>query len=125
MGTFSYSISLGDPAAERWVDVEALVDTGATYTMVPASLLRDLGIVPHTSRQFLLADGRAIEWQMGRSWVRLGDQQEITLFIFGDEGTSVLLGAYTLEAFGLSVDTVDQRLVPVPGLLMPLASNGG
>ena len=124
MGTFSYAISLGDPTAERLVGVEALVDTGATYTMVPASLLRDLGIVPHTSRQFLLADGRAIEWQMGRSWDRVGDQQEITLLIFGDDGTSMLLGAYTLEAFRLSVDPVDQHL-PIPGLLMPLASNSG
>ena len=120
MGTFSQTISIGDPQGEQWLEVDALVDTGATYTMVPGSLLQQLGVVPHTSRRFFLADGRAIERQMGRGWVRLDGQVEMTLLVLGDEG--VLLGAYTLEAFGMGVDPVNRRLVPVPGVLMAAAS---
>ncbi len=37
--------------------------------------------------------------------------------IFGPEGTTPLLGATTLQTFHLGVDPVEQRLVPVPGLL--------
>ncbi len=121
VGTFSQTISIGDPRGEQWLEVDALVDTGASYTMVPGSLLQQLGVVPHTSRRFFLADGRAIERQMGRGWVRLDGQMEMTLLVFGDEGTAVLLGAYTLEALGLGVDPVDRRLVPVPGVLMAAA----
>ena len=37
MGTFSVEIEIGDAAGERWETVEALVDTGASYTWLPRS----------------------------------------------------------------------------------------
>ena len=36
----------------------------------------------------------------------------ITLVAFGEDNAPPVLGAYTLEGFGLAVDTVMQRLVP-------------
>lgn len=38
--------------------------------------------------------------------------------VFGDEGVSPLLGAYTLEGVRLAVDPVGKRLVPTRALLM-------
>ena len=35
MGTFRVTIEIGDPAGRHYETVEALVDTGATYTTVP------------------------------------------------------------------------------------------
>jgi len=55
MGTFRVEIEIGDAAGERWERVEALVDTGATYTTVPAELLRRLGVTPHARDTFVLA----------------------------------------------------------------------
>ena len=43
-----------------------------------------------------------------------------TLVIFGAEGSEPLLGLVTLEEFGLGVDPVDERLVPVRALLKTL-----
>jgi len=37
--------------------------------------------------------------------------------VFGEDGGPLLLGAVTLEEFGLGVDPVARKLVPVPGLL--------
>ena len=37
---FHAPIEIGDPRGERYEEVEALIDTGATYTVVPASRLR-------------------------------------------------------------------------------------
>ena len=56
MGTFRKEIGVagldgGNPAA-----VTALVDTGATHSMMPASLLRRLGVTPTRQRDF--HDGR-------------------------------------------------------------------
>jgi predicted aspartyl protease len=55
---------------------------------------------------------------LGQAEVRLEGQQLTTLVGFGEDGTRPLLGAYTLEGFGLVPDPVGRRLVPVEGLLM-------
>lgn len=52
--------------------------------------------------------------------LRIGDETLTSLCIFGDEGSQTLLGAFTLEGFSLAPDPVNERLVPVAGLLMTL-----
>ena len=118
VGTFQVVIEIGNPAGERYERVEVLVDTGASYTMVPAPLLERLGVAPHVRAPFLLADGRQVERDIGRTWVRVDGRAELTLIVFGDPGTQPLLGAYTLEGLRLAADPVGRRLIPVPGLLL-------
>ena len=118
VGTFRVSIEIGDPAGQRYETVEALVDTGATYTTVPAPILARLGVVPHVRDTFLLADGRRVERDIGRAWVRGDGRAELTLVVFGDADAPSLLGAYALEGLRLAADPVGRRLIPVPGLLL-------
>ena len=112
------TIEAGDPQAQRFRAVEALVDTGASYTTLPAPLLRDLGVAPHGRRPFLLATGGTVMRDIGRTWVRIDGRVEMTIVVFGDPDGLPLLGAVTLEEFGLGVDPVARKLVPVPGLLV-------
>ena len=119
MGTFRVRLDVGDAGRERFEPVDALVDTGASYTVLPSSLLQDLGIVPHTRARFLLADGREIECDLGRAWIRVDGQEEFTLVVFGEEA---LLGAVTLEELRLAPDPVSKRLLPVPARLMLTAT---
>jgi clan AA aspartic protease len=119
MGTFHVAIGVGDATRDRFEEVEALVDTGATYTVLPRSLLHDLGIVAHTRAPFVIADGTEIELEIGRAWVRIAGQEEYTLVVFGE---TALLGAVTLEELRLAPDPIRQRLVPVRALLMRLAA---
>ena len=44
MGTFNWPIRLDSLDGQRSLDIEAMVDTGASYTIVPARLLRELGV---------------------------------------------------------------------------------
>ena len=118
MGTFLVRMELGDPEGHRYETVEALVDTGATYTTVPGSTLRRLGVSPHTRGTFVSADSSRVERDIGRTWLKLEEGEEIVPVIFGDEDSQPLLGAVTLEIFRLGVDALSQRLIPVPGLLM-------
>ena len=120
MGTFHVEVEVGDPEGHRYEVVEALVDTGATYTSVPRSILDALGVEPHERAWFRLANGQHIEREIGRTWVRVGGRAEFTLVVFADPGSPVLLGAYALEGLRLAPDPVNRCLVPVPGLLMPL-----
>lgn len=112
-------IAIGDLERRRFESVEALVDTGATYTVLPRSLLQELGIVPHRMASFVLADGRRVERSLGRAWIRLEAQEEFSLVVFGDDA---LLGAVTLEEFCLAPDSGAQRLVPVPALMVRIAA---
>lgn len=118
MGTFTVEIEIGDPTGARWERVEALVDTGATYSWVGREVLRQLGVTPQFRRMFVTADGREIAREMAETVVRLDGEQRTTIVIFGGEGTRALLGAYLLEGFGLAADPVNRRLVPVWGLAM-------
>jgi aspartyl protease family protein len=117
MGTFRVRIEIGDETGERWETIEALVDTGATYTMVPAPLLRRLGVNFYTRDVFTLADGRQAEHDIGHGWIRVDGRTVITLVVFGEPTAEPLLGAYALEGLRLAPDPVGRRLLPVPGLL--------
>ena len=94
-----------------------MVNTGARYTRIPGKVLRDLGVQPHTRSNFIMADGGYIEREVGRTSVGIGNQSEITLVVFANEDTEPLLGAYMLQGMLLAVDTPNERLVSVPGLL--------
>ena len=112
MGTFSYPFALGPKDGPMVEEVEGLVDTGSTYTVAPAPLLQRLGIVPQWSGVFELADGRQEEYGMAEVRVLLNAQERTTICIFGAPDCQTLLGAYTLEGFGLAADPVNGRLVP-------------
>ncbi|MFA0752524.1 MAG: hypothetical protein IMHGJWDQ_000278 [Candidatus Fervidibacter sp.] len=104
----------------RFERIEALVDTGATYTVVPCDVLERLGIVPQFRRRFRVADGRVVEMDVAWVIIRVEGQFTYTLCVFGEPGTDALLGAFTLEGLGLGVDPVNQRLVPIELLLIGL-----
>lgn len=118
MSTFSFPIEVGDPQGQRFESFTALVDTGATYTVLPSSALQRLGVEPHRTSTFEFGDGSRQEMQLGRTWVRLADQLEMTLVVFGAEDVEPILGAVTLEECQLGVDPVKQKLIPVSRLIM-------
>lgn len=113
MGTFKHRVEIGNPDSSYFEEVDTLVDTGATYTWVPRSILERLGHRPSFRRRLRLADGIIIEREGTQLPLRIEDQVLQTICLFGDEGSELLLGAVTLEEFGLGVDPVNQKLVPV------------
>lgn len=115
MGIFSVEIQIGDPQGQRFEPAKALVDTASSYSAFPAEQLRNLGVTPHDKREFLLADGRTEVNDIGRTWIRINGHTEMTIVVFAGEGTQPLIGAVTLEEFGLAVDPMAQKLTPVPG----------
>jgi clan AA aspartic protease len=122
MGTFRVSIQFAGAGGERFEAMEALVDTGASYTWIPRDVLEGLGVQLDEERLFVLADGREVRYPMAWVRVKLGERIQPTLAVFGDPGTEPILGAFTLEGFGLGVDPVNRRLIPVPGLLKAVAA---
>jgi clan AA aspartic protease len=116
MGVFAVPIRAIGPTGIT-ADVDALVDTGATYLVLPANTLRALGVAAVEKRQFRLADTRTLEYDVGVVQIELEGRRLPVLAVFGDDNARPLLGATVLELFGLAVDPVEQRLFPVPGWL--------
>jgi len=112
MGVFTVRIDVGDPTGQRFEQLDALVDTGSTNTVIPEAVLRSLGVTPQTKSSFELADGSEAELDVGRTWVRLNGQAEFTQVVFGEASYDPILGAITLEEMGLVVDPIAKRLIP-------------
>ena len=112
MGTFHHTITVSPKDGLRRLELDALVDTGSTYTMIPATELEALGVTPEWTSVFELADGSRSEYQLAEVQIGINGESRTTICIFGDQGSTPLLGAYTLEGFGLAVDPVNGKLTP-------------
>ena len=75
MGTFQITFEIGDQSGQRFQELEVLVDTGATFTKVPRSILEALGIPPERTYTALLADGRRVPREQGWTTIRLEGHQ--------------------------------------------------
>ena len=112
MGVFSWPVRLDSMDGRASLEIEALVDTGASYTIVPAGQLRRLGVSPIDKIGLLLADGRSVEYDIGRAMATINGRTEATLVVFGEDNARALLGAYTLEGLRLAVDPTRSVLIP-------------
>ena len=118
MGLNALTIEVANPATPKITEkLEFLVDSGAIYSVVPAAVLKKLGIKPLVTEEFRLADGSMIHRKKGVAVFRYGKRVGGADVIFGEEGDSLLLGALTLEAPGLALDPLRRILKPLPMVL--------
>ena len=111
MGTFYQTVKVGNPAGGDFVEIDAMVDTGATDSMFPQSLLGELHLLPLESQTYKLADGSMIEFPFGQAVIEINGRARVCPVIFGP-GDEALLGATTLEIFKLLVDPNTLSLRP-------------
>ena len=99
------------PDQVRNVEADAMVDTGAVRSCIPAPLLERLGIKPYDRVTVELADGRKNEVGIadGVRFEIMHRRSSDDALILGDE---VLIGQTLLEKMDLLVDCTRQRLVP-------------
>ena len=125
MGLTVLEIEVSSPATpDETQAIEFLIDSGAVYSVVPAEVLEGLGIRPLTEQTFQLADGTQIGRQKGVAVFKYGDRIGGADVIFGEEGDYSLLGAFTLEALGLSLDPLRRELRQLPMLLAMHTTSG-
>ena len=118
MGTFSAGLEIVDSQGQVWETIQALVDTGSSYTWIPRSLLERLNVGPQFQREFEKADGRVVQRDMAVTMVWWDGETMPTLVVFDGNGDAVLQVAYTMEGFAHAPDPVNQRLIRVRGLAM-------
>jgi clan AA aspartic protease len=114
MGLTYVKVRVGNPANGRPAeDVNCLVDSGAIYSLIPGTVLKKLGIKPHSTREFVLADGQVIRRRLATATFEYKKQRGDSMVIVGEPGDDALLGATTLEGFGFVLDPFRRELRPM------------
>ena len=115
MGITNVKATVGNPAdSSRTREIEFLVDSGATYGLVPAEILSELEITPHSVREFSLGNGEFVRRRLGTATFEYLSVRGDSLVIFSERGDAPLLGATTLEGFGFILDPFRRELKPLP-----------
>lgn len=99
----------------RSVEVQALVDTGATLLALPQEVIERLGLRIRGQVIVTYADERKEERpRAGIVTACVGDRDTDVDCVVGPPNSEPLVGQIVLEAMDLLVDCVHQRLVPRP-----------
>lgn len=95
------------------IEVELLVDSGALFSVVPASTLEALGIARKRRQEFTLADGTHVAYDVGEVSFAIGDLDATSNVVFAPEGVTPLLGVVALESLALMLNPVTRELLPM------------
>jgi hypothetical protein len=118
MGVTSLMIEIANPAKPKVTEpVMFTIHSGAVYSVVPAKILRNLGIRSIKRETFYLTDGSKIIRRKGGALFKFGDKVGVADVIFGAKDDSVLLGALTLDALGLMPDALRRQVRPMRMIL--------
>ncbi|BCX04537.1 MAG: hypothetical protein KatS3mg053_2475 [Candidatus Roseilinea sp.] len=93
------------------------VDSGATYTLLPDPIWRELELQPKRQMTFTLADGTTINRLISEAHIALAGQDGTSPVILGEPGDEALLGAVTLEVLGLVLNPFNRSLQPMRAML--------
>ena len=112
VGTFSVDFTIWNRDRTRRRTLNGVVDTGASFTVVPDSILQELQVEPFDTRTFTLADGSQRDMSLGLVYMGLAGNVAPVVVVFGPDPEKILLGALALETFGLAADAKYRRLIP-------------
>ena len=90
--------------------VKFLVDSGASYTLLPEAVWKKLGLARKRAAEFTLADGSTLTRDISECQITLEEQEVHTPVILGEEGDEALLGVVTLKILGLVLDPFKRTL---------------
>jgi predicted aspartyl protease len=116
MGITYISGTATGPKGQR--TLEFLVDSGATYTLLPLDVWQAIGLRPKRTVAFSLADGTKIERHVSECHITLEVGDGYSPVILGEPGDEALLGVVTLENLGLVFNPFNRTLHPMRLLLV-------
>jgi clan AA aspartic protease len=115
MGLTTITARIGK--GKKATDVSFLVDSGATYSLLPESVWKKLGIKPSRELSFTLADGTVIKRKISETVFEIQGISGTSPVILGEGNDEALLGAITLEVLGLILNPFSRELSPMKMML--------
>ena len=97
--------------------VRFLVDSGATYSLLPEPVWRLIELTPTREMTFTLADGTTVQRRISTCYLLLPQGEDYTPIILGEPGDEALLGVVTLEILGLVFNPFSRTWQPMRMML--------
>ena len=94
----------------KFIELEAIVDTSATFTKVPQSLALALGLESKYETEVELGDGKVIKRGLALGEVESEGVRRPVLIAIDGEGERPLVGYTTLELLGFKVNSITGKL---------------
>ena len=121
MGHVKVKAEVSDAERARTKKLEFLVDTGASYMVLPPAVAEELGLKTLEKTRVTLADKRIVDAGYALAYVSLlGREAPVTALIF--DSPIPLFGAFTLQVLGLEVDPTNQEVRPSRPFVLGLMS---
>ncbi|MBI2912902.1 MAG: clan AA aspartic protease [Chloroflexi bacterium] len=118
MGHVLVNVTVSNPTdSSLSSEVEAMVDTGATFTVVPESLAAQLRL-PVTGRRTVRTATGPLTLDMARALIQMNGEREINRVLISDTVDKVLIGVITLQTFSLTVDPTSGELTEAEAYLL-------
>ncbi len=102
---------------KKAIEVDFIVDSGATYTLLPEKVWKKLNLKPYEELKFTLADSTVISRQISEVWLDYSGRGRTVQVILGEPNDEALLGSLTLEALGLVLNPFTRELLPMKLML--------
>lgn len=114
--TYIDGVLRGPAGVER--HVRFLVDSGATYSLVPHDTWKELQLLPTLTVDVILADGTVLPRDVSECHITLpGLGASHSPVFLGEPGDEALLGVITLENIGLVLNPYTRTLHPMRMML--------
>lgn len=117
MGVVFVEGTVTGPTGKR-ATLKFLVDSGATYTLLPRKVWRAIGLKPTDSVKCLLADGTEVERRVSECQIALPQGERHTPVMLGEKDDEALLGMVTLEELRLILNPFTRQLQPMRMMLV-------
>ena len=109
MGHIIVKVKVGPPSRERLIEVEVLVDTGATLTVIPRKVSNEVGL-EMVGKTIVETGAGKLELDRSRAWIEIEGRGDIIPVLVSDIIDKLLIGVTTLEILGLQVDPITGKL---------------
>ena len=92
MGMFEVNVKLANLATPgQTEEVSLLVDTGATLSWIPRTILKKLGVTAFSRLPFTLADGSRLERDVTAVLLTIDGRKAPVQVAFGEDGEAAVL----------------------------------
>jgi clan AA aspartic protease len=116
MGAIHVTVKLSWPEAHKDYEALFLVDTGATDSLAPSSVLKESGFKPVGKMEYELANGKKVEYEFCGAVIHFMGDTTFGRVIMGPDDAEPILGVTALESVGVVVDPANLQLKRLPAV---------
>ena len=117
MGHIEIEITISNIEGTKSTKTKALIDTGATFTIIPEKLARELEIKPTGEKIKVITAKGQDKLELAHALIEIYGKKRITPILISKHIDKVLIGIITLEAAQLKVNPITGKLEEHTALL--------